>query len=83
MYALACFHLLCLCRVKYVPTKSQCLSSKFLNVFNIPVDTVLDGKLFQLFITLLVTKSVHKDYYELCFSVTCKGDPWLQMLHSV
>ena len=32
----------------------QCLSRRFLNEFSVPANTMLDGRLFQLFITLLV-----------------------------
>ena len=32
----------------------QCSSTRFLKEFSVPANTVLDGKLFQLFVTLLV-----------------------------
>ena len=35
-------------------SSSHCLSNKFLKEFSVPANTLLGGKLFQLYITLLV-----------------------------
>ena len=37
----------------------QCTPTRFLKEFSVPANTVLDGKLFQLFVTLLVKNKMY------------------------
>ena len=51
---LVCFHQFTLCSIFCVPNVYLVV---FLKEFNVPANTMSNGKLFQLFITLLVKKT--------------------------